>query len=88
MKVTVLKTLLNGNPFIVLDDGHANFIPPTLITSNSTYWILDLYYHHSQHEIFVEGINSVPEFPAITAIALIALALSLVVIKHRKAHAK
>ncbi|KKU98261.1 MAG: hypothetical protein UY32_C0029G0008 [Candidatus Jorgensenbacteria bacterium GW2011_GWC1_48_8] len=85
-KVALLKSFFNTSPIVYLDNGHANLIPPTTITNNSTHWTLDLYYHQSQHQISIVGnVFSIPEYPSefITLLLGLTLIISLAVLKHK-----
>jgi len=81
--VVIAKSFMTGNPIVYLDNAHANFLPPTTITSNSTDWIFDLYYKHSQHLISIEPIVSVPEFQNLTPLLSLLLLIPLAVLRRK-----
>ncbi|GEM_PF-4582785 len=85
--VVIAKSLLNGSPAVLIDDGFTPVLALSL-TSNSTHYFIAFTYHHSTHQITIGGSNAVPEFP-ISTLPLMAVALlmiSVMVQKRRNQH--
>jgi hypothetical protein len=84
VKITVDKTLVpNVNGITVYMDG--NKLVST-VTSANGYWIIGFDYSHSTHQVAVNlNDQTVPEFPALLALALIfGLVTAAVVVTKRK----
>ncbi|MGP8069000.1 MAG: hypothetical protein ACLP5V_03835 [Candidatus Bathyarchaeia archaeon] len=85
--VVIAKSLLNGNPAVLIDNGLTPVLALSL-TSNSTHYFIGFTYHHSTHQITIGGSNTVPEFQISTLplLASVTLLISLIARKRRKEH--
>ena len=77
--VVFAKTLINGSPIVMIDNGNTSPIS-IVLTSNSTHYSLTVTYPHSTHSITIGGSNSIPEFGDLTAFLLAVLSTCAVVI--------
>jgi hypothetical protein len=82
--VTFARSLINGAPIVLIDNGNTSPTSLTL-TSNSTHYFLSITYPHSTHSITVGGSNTISEFnDNVTIVFLVVLAtVSLVGFRRR-----
>ncbi len=68
--IVFVKSLINGVPVVLIDNGHT---PPIsiLLTNNSTHYSLTVTYPHSTHSVTIGGSSSIPEFPVGLPVLLI-----------------
>jgi len=85
--VTIPKTLLSANPWIILIDG----VPITdyTQTENETHTTLYFTYTHSTKTVTIIGTNVVPEFPSVTILpTLLAFTTLAIILAKRKTQRK
>jgi hypothetical protein len=81
--VVFAKTLINGSPTVMIDNGNTSPIS-IVLTSNSTHYSLTVTYPHSTHSITIGGTNSIPEFGDLTAFLFAVLSVCVfVTLSHR-----
>jgi hypothetical protein len=85
--IVFAKSLINGVPVVLIDNGH---VPPIslILTSNSTHYFLSITYPHSTHSITVGGSNTISEFDDNVTIVLLGVlaTVSLVGFRSRRRH--
>jgi len=86
--VSVPTGLLSGSGWTVLLNG-TDVTSEAVITENQTYTSIYLSYTHSIHSVQLIGTDAFPEYPATTALPILALAmlpLLMLAVKRRKSN--
>ena len=82
-QITIPKEMLSGNLQVLIDGVAVSDSDVIVAGDNSTQTTLELNYHHSTHEVTIEGTNVVPEFPISTVLLTTGILGAVVVIASR-----
>ena len=85
-QITIPKEMLGGNLQVLIDGVAVSDSDVIVAGDNSTETTLELNYHHSTHEVTIEGTNVVPEFPISTVLLTTGIVGAIVVIASRAGH--